>query len=147
VYSMKLPSGDELRLSGMICYESIYPDFVRGFVARGAQLLLVITNDSWWGNTSGAYQHAAFASFRAIENRRWVVQCANGGISTFVDPTGVARFSTEMYTSARWVGDIVPQSEMTFYATHGDLFAQLCLFCAALFLIITVWKKHNRPRV
>lgn len=141
VYRTQTRAGDELRFSGMVCYESVYPNFVREFVNRGAQLLLVITNDSWWGNTSGAYQHAAFASFRAIENRRWVVQCANGGISTFVDQLGVTRVSSEMYTPARIVNEIVPSNEITFYAKYGDVVAQFCLFCSALFLIIVLRKK------
>ncbi len=141
VYRLQTSAGEELRVSGMVCYESVYPNFVREFVNRGAQLLLVITNDSWWGNTSGTYQHAAFASFRAIENRRWVVQCANGGISAVVDPSGVTRVSTEMYTPARVVSEIVPSNEMTFYTKHGDVVAQVCLFCSALFLIIAVRKK------
>ena len=144
VYRMTTRRGDALRFSGMICYESIYPDYVRMFVKSGAQLLIVITNDSWWGNTSGAYQHVAFASFRAIENRRWVVQCANGGVSAYVDPLGSMHATTEMYTPTGMQSTVAASDEMTFYAKHGDLFAQLCLFCTALFLIITVTKKFRR---
>ncbi|HEY5614587.1 MAG TPA: apolipoprotein N-acyltransferase [Bacteroidota bacterium] len=148
VYTTQTRKDDELQFSGMICYESIYPDFVRGFTIRGAQLLVIITNDSWWGNTSGVYQHAAFASFRAIENRRWVVQSANGGISTYVDPLGTVQLSTEMYTPTAVVSTIVPYDEMTFYVKHGDVFAQFCLFCAALLLIIAVWRKfHRKPEI
>ncbi len=146
VYHLPQQSGSDVPLSGMICYESVYPDFVRTFVSRGAQLLLVITNDSWWGNTSGAYQHASFASFRAIENRRWVVQSANGGISVLVDPIGIVHASTKMYTRTRLIGEVVPSTEMTFYTKHGDWFAQLCLFCSALFLIITSVKTFRSRR-
>ena len=83
---LHLKDGRQVKFSGMICYESVYPNYVREFVKRGAEFLVIITNDSWWGNTSGAYQHASFASLRAVETRRWVVQCANGGISMVVDP-------------------------------------------------------------
>ncbi|MCI0707732.1 MAG: apolipoprotein N-acyltransferase [Ignavibacteriae bacterium] len=145
VYLATTKSGTQLKFSGMICYESVYPDYVRGFVDRGAQFLVVITNDSWWGNTSGVYQHIAYASFRAIENRRWVVQCANGGISAFVDDLGKIHLSTEMYTPAAVVSSVMPLKEMTFYAKHGDVFAQVCLYCSLLLLIIALWKKMT-PR-
>ncbi|HXG38041.1 MAG TPA: apolipoprotein N-acyltransferase [Bacteroidota bacterium] len=145
VYRVRTKDGREFTFSGMICYESVYPDFVRTFVQKGAEVLLVLTNDSWWGNTSGAYQHAAFASFRAIENRRWVIQCANGGISTFVDPTGLHRESTQMYTQARIIADVVPSREETFYARHGDLFAQVCSIAALGMVMVAVVRKF-KPR-
>ena len=117
----------------VICYESVYPDFVRAFVQRGAQFLVVVTNDSWWGNTSGAYQHASFASLRAVETRRWVVQCANGGISLIVDPIGVVHYRTTLYTTNSFVADIHLQNATTFYVRYGDLVGKLCVVCAILF--------------
>ncbi|MEX0736967.1 MAG: apolipoprotein N-acyltransferase, partial [Bacteroidota bacterium] len=97
--------------------------------------------DSWWGNTSGAYQHASYASLRAIENRRWIVRAANGGISGFVDPMGRIHEKTSMYTEATITGMIVPSDERTFYVRHGDLFALLCLFCSSLFVILALSTK------
>jgi apolipoprotein N-acyltransferase len=121
----------------MICYESVYPDFVRQFVQRGAQFLVIITNDSWWGNTSGAYQHASYASIRAIENRRWIVRAANGGISGFIDPSGAFRHTTQLYTAATFHGSIEPRTELTFYAQHGDIFAGACVCCGTLLFLLT----------
>jgi apolipoprotein N-acyltransferase len=146
VYHAKTPRGIPVVFSGMICYESVYPNFVRTFVRNGAELLVVITNDSWWGNTSGAYQHASFATFRAIENRRWVVQCANGGISTVVDPTGVHRVSTPMYTQTRVLADVNPSREETFYARHGDLFAQVCSLAAIGMVVVAFVRKINAKK-
>ena len=140
VYRMKTRSGAEVRFSGMICYESVYPNFVRELVHRGAEFLVVLTNDSWWGNTSGTYQHAAYASFRAVENRRWVVQCANGGISEYVDPTGAVHVSTRMYSAARWISTIETSNTETYYTRHGDIFAQTCLFCAGVFIILGLYR-------
>ena len=97
-----------------------------------AQFLTVVTNDSWWGNTSGAYQHERYAVLRAVENRRWVVQCANGGISCFVDPSGRVRSSTELYTERAFIGAVRPRTDVTFYAEHGDWFAAACLVCSGL---------------
>ncbi|MGB2867366.1 MAG: apolipoprotein N-acyltransferase [Bacteroidota bacterium] len=142
VYHMRTKSGKDVQYSGMICYESVYPNFVREFVRKGAQFLVVLTNDSWWGNTSGAYQHAAYASFRAIENRRWVVQCANGGISEYVDPMGIVHVSTKMNSTARWISTIETNDTMTFYTRHGDVFAQACLFCSGVFLILGLYRMR-----
>ena len=138
VFSLPLRDGSSTTFSSMVCYESVYPNFVREFVRRGAEFLVIITNDSWWGNTPGAYQHASYASFRAIENRRWIVRVANGGISGFVDPTGVLHDETKLYTAATLRGTIEPRREQTFYVRHGDIFALLCSGVAALFVIVAL---------
>ena len=80
--------GEDLTLAPLICYESIFDDFIRHFVRRGAQVLVVITNDGWWGNTGGYRQHFAYARLRAIAVRRAVVRAANTGISGFILPSG-----------------------------------------------------------
>lgn len=110
----------------MVCYESIYPEFVSAFVKKGAEFLVFITNDSWWGNTSGARQHNQFAVLRAVENRRWVARCANGGISSFIDPLGNMYDATSMYTEASIHHRIVPRTELTYYTRHGDWLAYFC---------------------
>jgi apolipoprotein N-acyltransferase len=96
----------------------------------------VLTNDSWWGNTSGAYQHASFASLRAVETRRWVVQCANGGISLVADPSGRIRTSAGLFTRARFVAEIGLRSDETFYVKYGDVVARLCLIASIVFVAI-----------
>jgi apolipoprotein N-acyltransferase len=148
VYPLLLPDGRRTNFSGMICYESAYPNYVREFVSRGAEFLVVLTNDSWWGNTSGAYQHASFASLRAVENRRWIVQCANGGISLIVDPAGRTHLEKGLYTRAQFAGDIGLRSEKTFYVKYGDVVPQACgiisvaILAAAMILLIL--KKGQR---
>jgi apolipoprotein N-acyltransferase len=142
VYSMSLGNGRQTQFSGMICYESVYPNYVKEFVKQGAHFLIVLTNDSWWGNTSGAYQHATFASLRAVETRRWIVQCANGGISMIVDPTGKTHFATKLYTKAQFVGDVGLRSYHTFYVKYGDIVAQLCLIASILMFAGTFIVKH-----
>jgi Apolipoprotein N-acyltransferase len=79
---------NEVKVAPAICYESVYGDFVTGFVRNGAGLITVITNDAWWGDTQGHQQHLAFSRLRAIENRRFVVRSANTGISAIVNPLG-----------------------------------------------------------
>jgi apolipoprotein N-acyltransferase len=141
VYELSLKDGRQIKFSGMICYESVYPNYVREFVKRGAEFLVIITNDSWWGNTSGAYQHASFASLRAVETRRWVVQCANGGISLIVDPTGKRQTTTDLYTRTKFIADISSLSDKTFYVQYGDVVAQLCLAISILMLMTAFLKK------
>jgi apolipoprotein N-acyltransferase len=141
VYSLSLQDRSQTKFSGMICYESVYPNYVREFVKRGAAFLVIITNDSWWGNTSGAYQHASFASLRAVESRRWIVQCANGGISLIVDPTGKRQITTDLYTRTKFIAHISLLSGKTFYVQYGDVVAQLCLALSILMLVTAFLKN------
>ena len=123
----QLDRGDSTtNFSAMVCYESIYPDLVSRFVRKGAQFLVIVTNDSWWGKTSGAYQHAQYAILRAIENRRSIARCANGGISCFIDSYGKITDARDLYTRASLVGEVRLSDERTFYSMHGDLFSQVC---------------------
>jgi apolipoprotein N-acyltransferase len=146
VFSLPRRTGAPVPFASVICYESVFPDFVRQFVLRGAEFLVIITNDSWWGNTSGAYQHGSFASFRAIETRRWIIRSANGGISGFIDPIGHMHQRTRLYTTATIHGEIGAKENLTFYARHGDLFAQVCLFCGGGIIILTLIPR-KRERV
>ncbi len=121
VYTLPTRNGIAAHFSAMICYESIFPALVRQFVLRGAEFLVIITNDSWYGATSGPYQHAAFAALRAVETRRWIVRCANGGISGLFDPSGRVHQETELFRQTRFTGTIMPSKELTFYVRNGDL--------------------------
>ncbi len=122
----------------MVCYESIFPEFVSKFVDNGAEFLVFITNDSWWGNTSGARQHNQYSVLRAIENRRWVVRCANGGISSFVDPMGRMYDQTEMYTEAFIKHQIEPIREKTFYTKYGDWLARICASITGVIFLFSI---------
>jgi apolipoprotein N-acyltransferase len=144
------PGADPSRtitFSTCICYESVYPGFVAEFVRNGAEFLTVITNDSWWGNTSGAYQHARFAVLRAVENRRWVVQCANGGISFVVDPWGRMLQGTDLFTRRTMVAPVIPRQSLTFYSRMGDWFGELCLALSCLHLMAALGAgRHSQLR-
>lgn len=122
----------------MICYESIFPEFVSRFVDKGAEFLVFITNDSWWGNTSGARQHQQYAVLRAIENRRWVARCANGGISSFIDPYGDEYDKTSMYTQTYIERKIYAHQEKTFYTKHGDWLARICASVTLFIILFTI---------
>jgi apolipoprotein N-acyltransferase len=140
-----LRDGDHsTKFSGMVCYESIYPDLVSAFVRKGAQFLVVITNDSWWGNTSGAYQHLHYASLRAIENHRSIARCANGGISCFIDPYGRISEARGLYTQSTLVGDVQLSEVKTFYSRNGDAFAKACTGIGLLSILWALVGKLKR---
>ena len=104
----------------MICYESIFTHIARKFRSLGAEFLVNITNDGWFGKSQGPYQHAMFNVFRAIENRIWIARCANTGISMFVDPHGVITHRTRLFERAVLVGEIELTHTTTIYDRLGD---------------------------
>jgi apolipoprotein N-acyltransferase len=120
-----ISSLDSRRISTVICYESIFPGLVREFVKRGSELIVVITNDGWFGESSAPFQHLRMGIVRAVENRRWIVRSANTGVSAIIDPYG--RIVAQTRIGVRTVLDGVVQykTERTFYTEHGDLFAYL----------------------
>ena len=127
---------DGHRLSVAICYEVVYPDLVRQFVAGGSELLTTITNDAWFGDTSAPHQHFEQASMRAIENGRYLVRAANTGISGIVDPYGRVLAETGVYQPAVVVGEARFLRTSTFYSRHGDFAAYASLVLTALLLVV-----------
>jgi apolipoprotein N-acyltransferase len=111
-------NGDTVKIGGLVCYESVFPAFPNNFVERGAEFLTVVTNDSWYGKLSGPYQHKEFADLRAVENRRAVVRCANGGISCLINKFGVTEVETEMFTRTYLVVDVPLNDQITFYTKY-----------------------------
>jgi apolipoprotein N-acyltransferase len=123
-------------LSVTICYEAIFPDHVREFTARGAELLVNITNDGWYGTSSATYQHFEMAAFRAVENGKYLVRAANTGITGVVDPRGRVVERTAVFDRGVLVRDVPFVGGTTFYARHGDVFAWSCLAVAVLLVLL-----------
>jgi apolipoprotein N-acyltransferase len=118
-----------------ICYEIIFPGLSREMVKNNAVLLINITNDAWFGTTSGPYQHFSMTIFRAVENRRTLARAASTGISGFIDPVGRILASTSLLEEAV-VNRTVPLiRNITFYTRFGDLFAIACL-AGTIFVIL-----------
>ncbi len=124
-----------------ICYEVIFPGLVRQQVRAGAQFLVTITNDAWYGTSSGPYQHFDMARLRAIENRRWLLRAANTGISGIVDPWGRVVQRTEMETEAVVLGEVRARDELTVYARTGDAFAIACALLATVCIAGAIWPR------
>jgi hypothetical protein len=111
------------RFSVVICYEAIFPDEVRDFFLNGADFLVNITNDAWFGRSAAPVQHLAMAAFRAAENRAYLIRAANTGISAIVAPDGRIVQTSELFTSAVLSATITPRSGGSLYIRYGDLFA------------------------
>jgi apolipoprotein N-acyltransferase len=129
-------------LGVFICYEAIFPDLVRRFPKDGAELLVNITNDAWYGTTSAPYQHMAMAAFRAVENGKYLVRAANTGITAVVDPRGRVLESTRLFERGVLVRDVAWVPGATFYARHGDLFGWSCFGAAAAITALSYRRRR-----
>jgi apolipoprotein N-acyltransferase len=135
-------------IGATICYEAIFPDVVRGFGANGAELLVNITNDAWYGRSSAPHQHLAMAAFRAVENGKYLVRAANTGISAVVDPRGRVLERTPLFAPAVIVRDVPFVPGTTFYARHGDVFAWGCFALAAVLTALALVRmKTEGPKL
>jgi apolipoprotein N-acyltransferase len=126
---------DGARLGVFICYESIFPDEVRQFAANGAQVLVNISNDGWYGD-SGAYaQHLKQARMRAVENARWLLRDTNTGVTASIDPYGRIVASAPRQVRTVLQAPYALSNVTTFYTRHGDWFAWLCAIISVAALL------------
>ena len=138
ILSVSVPETGTFRFGSMLCYEDIFPSMARSSVREGADFLYVATNNAWYGEEAGAYQHAVHSILRAVENRRPVLRCGNGGWSGLIDEYGIIRHlctrpDKGVYYEGEDVFDVTRdvswKNRCTFYTRHGDWFA---IFAAAL---------------
>jgi apolipoprotein N-acyltransferase len=115
------------RIGPLICYDGIFPDLSRAAVANGADLLVNLTNDAWYGRTSAPYQHLVQYIFRAVETRRSLVRATNTGISAFIRPGGQIENATDLFQTAARIQTVACLAHRTFYVRFGDAFALVCL--------------------
>jgi apolipoprotein N-acyltransferase len=135
-----LPGGYQMGV--FICYEAIYPGEIRRFAADGANVLMNISNDGWFGRSAAAQQHLLMARVRAIENRRWMVRVTNNGYTASIDPYG--RVYEPLPSDVR-AGTDLPydfRTDRTIYTRFGDWFAWLCVLVSAILLASTFWKGN-----
>lgn len=137
-------TSDSLKLAPIICYESIYGDWVGSYVRQGANLLCIITNDGWWRNTPGYRQHLLYAKLRAIETRRSIVRSGNTGISAFINHKGEIEERTGWWVPAYLNNTTHLKTEMTWYAQNGDYIGKLAAWLAAFVLLSAIVKSIVR---
>ena len=123
----------DVKFSGLICYESSLPRYARRFINRGAKFLMIQANDGWLGNSSGPYQHFEHARLRAIENRVPIVRAGNTGISGFISSTGEVKVRVPLDTQRVFISNIDLNKTGSFYSQYGDVFAAIC-FVTFLFI-------------
>jgi apolipoprotein N-acyltransferase len=139
---------DGRQFAPLICYESVYGDYVSYFTARGADILCVITNDGWWKDTPGYKQHRSFSRIRAIENRRSVARSANTGISCFIDQRGNVIDELLWDVEGAMAAQLNRNQEITFFVRYGDVIGRVSLFLAIALLIYaisTFFKTRKSP--
>lgn len=134
------------RMGVFICYESIYPGEVRQFAASGAQVLINISDDGWFGHTGAPAQHLQMARMRAIENHRWVLISTNSGLTVSIDPVGrVVRMAKPDVRTAL-VAPYAPLAETTVYTRYGDFFAWTCVVISLLAVLVR-WRIRARTMI
>ncbi len=134
------------RFGSPICYEIIFPDLVRKFTKNGANFLVTITNDGWYGRSSAPYQHFSIAVLRAVENRRYLLRSATTGISGIIDPYGRILSQSKLMTQTFLDETVTPLYKNTVYTKYGDVLPYISLTLTVFFLILAVIKRQNeRP--
>jgi apolipoprotein N-acyltransferase len=134
------------RVAVFICYESIYPGEVRQFADKGAQVLINISDDDWFGDTGAAWHHLQMGRMRAVENHRWVLISTNSGITASVDPDGRVVKQAPRNVRTALVAPFNVESEVTFYSRFGDVFAWICVVISILGIILR-WRFKARTLI
>ncbi len=128
---------DGHRIGAFICYESVFPSYIRRFAASGAEVLVNISNDSWFGKSQARYQHLQIVRMRAAENARWILRATNNGVTTVIDPAGRMVRSTQEYAGLAARFEYRCRAGQTFYTRYGDWFVALCAVIAGSVLFLS----------
>jgi len=138
-------SVDGTATPALVCYDSVFPTWVREYVENGSGLITIITNDGWWGDTSGHKQHYEYARLRAIEFRRWILRSANNGISGVINPLGNSEIKTRYWTRTAFRYDVPILTEQTFFARWGNWFPWSMIIITGTGLLLIVIRSVSRP--
>jgi apolipoprotein N-acyltransferase len=133
----------------IICYESIYGEYITNYIRKGANLLTIITNDGWWANTAGHKQHLHYARLRAIETRKWIARSANTGVSAVIDNLGNLIETRPWDTRAVIKYNIPPKPGETFFVRNGALIFGLAAFLTIALLaynFIMILRRRLFPK-
>jgi apolipoprotein N-acyltransferase len=134
--------GQAHRYGIFICYEAVFADEIRHSAKNGAEVLVNISDDGWYGDTSAPWQHLNQTRMRAIENRRWILRDTNNGVTAAIDPYGRVRQSIPRHKVDALPAEFGFRNDVTFYSAHGDVFAWCC---AAVALGLFGWAGRRRP--
>ncbi len=127
-----------------ICYESIFGDEIRQFVSNGAQVLVNLSDDGWYGDSSAPWEHLDMVRMRAIENNRWVLRSTNTGVTASIDPYGRIVDQMPRHVRGALLAKFNYIGDLTFYTRHGDWIAWICAFLSALLVIGGVTRSRSQ---
>jgi apolipoprotein N-acyltransferase len=144
VFRISDQHGQQHRYGVFICYEAVFADEVREFARNGAEVLVNISDDGWYGDTSAPWQHLNQARMRAIENRRWILLDTNNGVTAAIDPYGRVRQSIPRHAVDALPAQYGFRDDVTFYTQHGDVFAWGCAIVAAGVVVVGVNKRASK---
>ena len=130
------------QMATFICYESVFPRFIRGFVDHGAEVLINPSNDGWFAKTAARYQHLEIVRMRAAENRRWILRATNDGISAAIDDAGRIREQLPLYREASKAVGFEYEKRLTLYTRWGDWFVVVCALILALSRVESLIHRH-----
>jgi apolipoprotein N-acyltransferase len=140
-------ANNNLKAAPIVCYESIYGEYVTDYVKNGANMLCVITNDGWWNDSPAPRQHLSFASLRAIETRRSLARSANTGISAFINQKGEITQQSKYNEKIALRNSLKMNEEITFYVRFGDILARFAIFVVLYLLITTIQAIRTKANV
>jgi apolipoprotein N-acyltransferase len=143
VFRLSSANGSAHRYGVFICYEAVFADEVRRFAQLGAEVLVNISDDGWYGDTSAPWQHLNMARMRAIENRRWILRATNNGVTCVIDPYGVVRQSIPRHVVDALPAEFGFRDDITFYTEHGDVFGWGCVLLSA---VLGAWAAKKALR-
>lgn len=127
----------------IICYESVYGEYVTDYVNKGADFLAIITNDGWWSTSQGHKQHLSLAKLRAIENRRSIARSANTGISALINQRGDIKQALGYGKKGVLKGEISTSTQRTFYSVHGDYIYRIAMLTLVIILLTSFTRRRN----
>jgi apolipoprotein N-acyltransferase len=140
-------SNHKIGAAPLICYESIFGEYVSTFVKNGANVIFILTNDGWWGNTPGYRHHKLYARLRAIETRREVVRCTNTGISCIIDTRGNIEGETPWWKPITMRYTIHPSDKLTFYVRYGDYLGKMAGWLFSIVFIMSIAGKSISRKI
>ncbi len=144
-----LVSPEHIRIAPSICYESVYGEYMSGFMQQGASLIFIMTNDGWWRETPGHRQHKEYARLRAVESRRSVARSASTGISAFINQRGEILKETAWWEADAIAANLNMNNQLTFFVRSGNYLGQFATFLSVLFILYMLSQKiigHRRRK-
>ncbi len=130
-----------------ICYEIIFPELIRKFISYGGELIITISNDSWFGNSSAPLQHLSMATFRSIENRRYILRSTSNGISAVISPSGEIMYQSSSHTKDTFIAKFKYLTKKSFFTRYGYMFPYFCIILVVIYFIkIKFFTKNKKSK-